>query len=128
MSITFRTFKEKCYFESTYAGIIDDNEILESYRIFFESNNWNPSLNELVDLSEGDISTLTSKGIIELQKYIESHFIKNNVTSLKTAFYVPNDLSYGLANIYAVYSLDSPENTKHFKNKTEAEKWLQCEQ
>lgn len=127
MSITFRIFKDKCYFESTYAGIIDDNAILESYREFFEGNNWNPSLNELVDLSEGDISTLTSKGVIELQKYIESHFIKNNVTSLKTAFYVPNDLSCGLANIYAAYAVKSPENTKHFENKTGAEKWLQCE-
>lgn len=128
MSITFKVFNDKCYFESKYTGIIDDNTILESYKKFFEGYNWNSSLNELVDLSESDLNALTSNGIIELQKYIENHYDKNNVTSLKTAFYVPNDLAYGLANIYAAYADESPENTMHFKNKSEAEKWLQCEE
>lgn len=124
MPISFTVFEEQNYYESTYTDAIDDDTLLASYREFYESGDWYPSLNELVDLSQCDLSAITSQGIIRIQRYVENHLIKHKVPSMKTAFFAPKMFAYGLSNIYAAFAVDSSELTGQFKDKAEAERWL----
>ena len=124
MPITFKVKNEKNYFISVWEGSISDNEIYESYKKFYTSNEWSKNLNELVDLSNANVKNVTSQGLYRLAEYVENHFTMHNVTSSKTSIFSPNDLPFGLARVYKAWTNNSPEEIKIFRNEKEALNWL----
>lgn len=126
MSITIEMNYEAGYFISHYKGVITDADLLNDWKSIFKRGVWIPDTNELADLSEADLSSLTTDGIRELADYFSSMSTKNiNVTSMKkTAIYAPNTLNFGLARMYSVFAFESSQNIEIFYKREEAIQWL----
>lgn len=124
MSITFRINHKDNYFVSSFKGLVTDAELLNSFKAFYESEQWVPGMNELTDLSEGDGSQLTIDGLQRLAIFTEQIFKKNAIKFSKTAVYAPEDLSFGLSRMYEGMIYESPENFQVFRNIEKAKSWL----
>ncbi|MCK4866191.1 MAG: hypothetical protein KAT06_12310 [Gammaproteobacteria bacterium] len=110
MPITFTINHNDNYFVSSLKGTVTDDELLNSFKLFYESELWIPGMNELTDISEGDVSQITSDGMRKLAIFTEQTFRKNEVEFSKTAVYAPKDLPFGLSRMYEVMIDESPEN------------------
>ena len=126
MPITIVMNHEAGYFVSHYKGAITDTDLLNDWESIFNNGDWIPDTNELADLSEADLSSLTSDGIRVLADYFNSMSPKkNNVTSMKkTAIYAPNTLNFGLARMYGVFAFESSQNIEIFYKREAAIQWL----
>ena len=125
MPIKFTIVKESNYFIAKWEGKINDAEIMEAYREFFEDDEWTPGMNELADFSQSNLTDVKSHSFDRLGQYIHRTYKKNNVADMKCASYAPEDLAFGLLRLYELITDDdSPETTKVFKNIDEAEQWL----
>ena len=125
MPITIVKNHEAGYFVSHYKGAITDADLLNDWKSIFDSGDWMPDTNELADLSEADLSSLTTDGIRALADYFISMSTENNVTSMKkTAIYAPKTLNFGLARMYGVFAFESSQNIEIFYKREEAIQWL----
>ncbi len=126
MPITIVMNHEAGYFVSHYKGAITDADLLNDWKSIFNNGNWIPDTNELADLSEADLSSLTTEGIRALADYFISMFPeKNYITSMnKTAIYAPKTLNFGLARMYSVFAFKSSQNIEIFSEREKAIQWL----
>lgn len=124
MPITFTVNNTDRYFVSSFKGIVTDDELVNSFVEFYESEQWTPGMNELTDLSEGDASLITTDGLQKLAIATEQIFVKNEVKYSKTAVYAPKDLAFGLSRMYEVMIDESPEHFRVFRDIDEAKRWL----
>ena len=60
MPITIVMNHEAGYFVSYYKGAITDADLLNDWKNIMDSGAWIPDTNELADLSEADLSSLTT--------------------------------------------------------------------
>ena len=125
MPIKFTIVKERNYFIAKWEDKINDAEIIEAYREFFEGDEWVPGMNELADFSQSNLADVKSHTFEKLGQYIHKIYKENNMANMKCASYAPEDLAFGLLRLYELITDDdSPETTKVFKNIDEAEQWL----
>ena len=126
MPITIVMNHEAGYFVSHYKGSITDAELLNDWESIIDSGAWIPDTNELADLSEADLSNITTDGIRALADYFISLSTENNVTpNKKTAIYAPNELNFGLARMYGIFAFGSSQNIEFFYKREEAIQWLE---
>ena len=128
MAVSFSVNHDLRYFFTKWCGNLTDVELLEGYKSFFESESWQPGLNEFVDMSEAISSEISSDAIRELALYCEELYKSHDINAIKTAVYAPNDLSYGIARMYTGWSGDSPESIRTFRDYEEAREWLEFEE
>lgn len=124
MPIEFRAFKRENYYSSIWSGKVTDSEAIKIFKKFYSSPEWLPSMHELADLSQFDFSGISSKGLINMAKANQIMLEERNVTNIKTAVYSPRDLQFGMARVYEVWSEESPEYVKVFRDFNEAKSWL----
>ena len=125
MSITIEMNNEAGYFVSYYKGAITDANILSDWKFIMDSGAWIPGKNELADLSEADLSGLTTDGIRALADYFISMSTDRNVASMKkTAIYATNELNFGLARMYGVFAFESSQKIEFFYEREKAIQWL----
>ena len=124
MPIIFSMNHDDGYLEIKYKGQISDSEMLSAYKSYFGSDDAIPVLNGLTDLSEADLTNLSSGAIKELADYIIHSYKKSGITSLKSAIYAPNLLEFGLSRMYATISYETPQDIKIFKDREKAIQWL----
>lgn len=124
MAIKISKHVDQGYFTSTFEGKVTDSELLEFYEAFVSGGEWDPSLNELVDLSRADLRGVTRDGLSELLLLANRHFKLRGVVSTKTAIYAPADLPYGIARMYATMVEQSPEEVRVFRDIDLAADWV----
>lgn len=124
MPITFTTEKENGYFVSKYEGVLFDKDLIPPWREYLEKPDWDPTLNELCDLSQADLNGVTTQGIINFSKYSSFVYSSRAVEDVKVAVYAPHDLPFGLARMYESRSVESPEKLCIFRDLEEAKAWL----
>jgi hypothetical protein len=125
MPITIEMNHEAGYFVSQYKETITDNDLLNDWKSIFDNGVWIPDTNELADLSEADLSSLTTEGIQALADYFKSMSRDRNVASMKkTAIYAPKALSFGLARMYSAFAFESSQNIEVFSDREKAIQWL----
>jgi len=124
MSIIFSLNIESGYFISKYIGNVSMDEVIDSYSTFFENGGWKPGMNELVDHSELDGTSLRGDSLNLIAVYAKSFYEKHNISNVKTAIFAPVDLPYGLSRIYEVMTYESPEKVRVFREMKEAKLWL----
>ena len=108
---------------SSWVGKISGSEILPSYKQLYESDLWKPGLNEIVDLRDADMSSVSSEILSDLAAMVEG-YTKGKCQGFKTAVIAPEDLPFGISRIYEAHSYDSPENAKVFRDLNKAFEWL----
>lgn len=123
MAIDFTTFPDENYFLTTFSGTVTDAELLSRYQAFMHSEQWQPGMNELVDVAQGELTQLSSAGLRQLQEFTEG-FLGEQATAMRTAVYAPDDLPYGLARVYSALAETSPELISIFRDREEARLWL----
>ena len=124
MPITFSRNDDEGYLEIKYKGQISDSELLSAYKSYFSSDDAIPVLNDLTDLSEADLSNLSTEAIQELADYIIRLYEKSGITSLKSAIYAPDPLQFGLSRIYHTISAETPQDMELFRDREKAIQWL----
>lgn len=124
MPITFSMNHEDGYLEIKYKGPISDAEFLNDYKSFFNINGGTPATNDLTDLSESDLSNLSSDAIRNLSNYISRLYKETRATSLKTAIYAPDPLQYGLSRMYKAGIYGTTQNIEIFEDREKAIQWL----
>ena len=124
MAITFSPNQEAGYLISRFTGEITDDELLNSYKEYFENEDWIPLSKEIVDLSELDKTTVTSDGMRHLASYIENILSERGITTYHTAIYAPHDLTFGLSRIYDAMTDKSPEFVMVFRQLSDAVSWI----
>jgi hypothetical protein len=124
MPITFSTNHDDGYLIATYTGRISDEEMLASWKGFFQGNNWVPGLNELIDLSQADLNGITTNGLEQLVNDAKTVYEKHNIHSVRIAVYAPENLHYGIARMYEALTFDYPQSADVFRSRQEAESWL----
>lgn len=127
MPITFKKDEKNRYSIYIFTGVITDEVLLAGFKSIFANENWVPEMNELVDLSEADVSQVTDEGILELAALGKEIYEKHGVTKIKSAVYAPTDLSFGLTRMYEALKHDSPEDLNVFRDLDEAIRWLSDE-
>ena len=124
MPINFYPNQEEGYFVSKFTGDLTDDELLNSYKAYFDSVEWLPLSKEVVDLSELDSTDVTSGGMERLARLIENLLIVRGIASYHTAVYAPHDLGFGLSRIYEAMATGSPESVMVFRQLSEALAWI----
>jgi hypothetical protein len=128
MPITIEVNHEAGYFVSHYKGAITDADLLNDWKSIFNSGVWRPDKNELADLSEADLSSLTTDGIKALAYYFNDLATENNNTYMKkTAIYAPKTLNFGLARMYSAFAHSSSQYIDIFREREKAIQWLRNE-
>ena len=124
MSITFSINHNDGYLIATYIGQITDEELLDSWKDFFQGDEWIPGLNELADISQADLTGITSGGLDNLVSYATKIYAKHNIHSVKIGIYAPEPLQFGLARMYEAFTFENPQTVKVFRCMEEAKFWL----
>ena len=124
MPITYSINFDDNYLIAAYTGRISDEEMLASWKGFFKGEKWVPGLNELIDLSQADLSDITAEGLEQLINYAKTVYEKNHIHSVRIAVYAPENIHYGLARMYEALTFDSPQSANVFRSIQEAESWL----
>jgi hypothetical protein len=104
--------------------VISDEELLASWRGFFQGGEWIPGLNELADLSQADLSDITSAGLESLVSYAKTIYARYNIRSVKIAIYAPKPLHFGLARMYEAITFKHPQSAEVFRDMQEAVSWV----
>lgn len=100
LPIKFKTKIDEGYYISKWEGVISDEEIVDSYKQFYEGPEWIPGFRELVDLSQADMVNVSIKALTDLQQYTERFYKSKNISDVMVAVYCKDDLPYGLARMY----------------------------
>lgn len=115
---------EQPYFMTRFVGQIDDAQLSEYYPSVYFRPELRRAKAELADLSEADMTRVTTQGLEALARDIERALVKLGIDALKTAVYSPEDMPFGLARVYQAWSDLSPEVVKVFRDRDKAVEWL----
>lgn len=124
MPITFSINHDDGYLIATYTGKISDEELLASWKEFFQGEKWIPGLNELANLSQADLSGISAGGLQSLVSYANTIYAKYNIRSVKIAIYAPKPLHFGLARMYEAMTYKYPQSAQVFRSIQEAVSWM----
>jgi hypothetical protein len=135
MSITFELNYNRRYFISTWAGVINNGEMLAAYKDLFEGDKWHPGLNELADISQASLFNITSVGLCQLAIYTQQVYVMSEHASVKTSAHCPKETSVycplvlplKLSVVFELWANESVESIKLFRDFHEAESWLMRE-
>lgn len=123
MPIHFTKDENENYFITKFVGQVTDSEMIDAYKGFIESDDWNSQLDELVDLSELNAIDITSNGLERLGSYF-SFSLKKREASPIVSIYAPSHLSYGLSRMYTVIA-ENYATLRVFRDRQEAKAWLE---
>ena len=108
---------------SSWVGEISDADLLPSYKKLYENKIWKPGFNEIVDVRNAQVKSVTSKGLLQLSDLVKS-YVKEKGIEFKTAIIAPEDLQFGLSRVYEAISHESPEKIMVFRDLNDAFDWL----
>lgn len=124
MRIAFEIHEAESYFVARWAGEVVLTEAYQEYVKFFDGPHWKPGFDELVDLSEADMTDVKKDELIHFAQLSGSLYSERGVTSTRTAVYAPNALPFGLIRLYQAWMDETPETLAVFKDREEALRWL----
>jgi uncharacterized protein with PIN domain len=99
------------------------DELHDTLRNIYEDKNFDKTLNSLWDLSEADISDLTSDEVEQIANFVAQNWGK--IPGTKAALIVNTDFSYGMARLYEILLDSRTSNTiRVFRDERSAREWL----
>ncbi len=126
MPISFTVNQGKGYFTAKYSGKISLEELIHEHQAFFQTGEWHPRLNALVDLQDADFTETSNQDIDHLALYFESFLKSRSTGELRTAVYAPDDLLYGLARVYEAVTTFPALTVRVFRSFEEAKEWIEA--
>ena len=121
--ISFSTDRSTGVRAALYTGVVDDPEMLQAYGALLAEPDYDPALDDLVDLrgvSRFEVSTEGLRRIISMYTPVDR-------LGLPTALAIvaASDLTYGMSRMYEMMRGDDvPEEIRVFHSHDEAMRWL----
>lgn len=106
-----------------HVGVILDDEFLLYYQNLFQDDRFDKSHNLLVDLRRADSAIRTPEALREFAGIASAHYAGAE-TSTKVAVVASQDVSFGLARMYEVFSNKVPWEFVVFRSADAALAWL----
>jgi hypothetical protein len=126
MTIKFSIFPDEELMLAKFSGHVSDNELVEEYRKYYESNKGIASFNQLILFDEATELDLEMESFIEVSK-MAGEYLKNSERSIKTAFVTEKTLHQILSDTYkSISDAKVPAaSRKTFSNIDAALQWLE---
>jgi hypothetical protein len=105
-----------------FSGVVDDHELLGSYAGLVEEPGYDPTLNDLVDMTAVDRLDVSTAAVRQLVSMFTPLDHAGVVTRL--AIVAPRDHVFGMARMYEILRSDAPEMIAVFRDMDEAQRWL----
>jgi hypothetical protein len=105
-----------------FHGVVDDDELMGAYARLVEQPDYDPTLNDMVDMRSVqrlDVTGVTLRRLVEMFAPLEP---RDPPTRL--AIVAPKDHVYGLGRMYEMLSTDTPEDIRVFREYAPAAAWL----
>lgn len=106
-------------------GVVPDDEFLSSYRRFLQDPRLSKSFNLLVDLRRTCSSSRSSGALRKLAEFMQEMYTDKTVLP-KVAVIAPEDLSFGLARMYEVFTSHLSWDFAVFRAPDVALAWLRA--
>jgi hypothetical protein len=103
MPIEFRAIPEHKLIIMTHEGPVSDEEFLESYRSYYESDRFDPTASMLVDLRRADSALRTPETLEHFAQFVGTK-LAGAPARPKVAVVAPADVSFGLARMYEAFA------------------------
>lgn len=123
MTIRFRAIPGHNLAILEHKGKILDEEFLSFYKELYESGDYNPSMNHLVDLREADSSSRSTDVLRDFAEFVRVRLTDADRRP-KVAVVAPKDISFGLARVYDAYADAVPWDFVIFRSIEAALAWL----
>jgi hypothetical protein len=88
----------------------------------YNHHHWSPEFNEIIDLRDAQLDTVSNKALIKLSN-VTTSCLKG--ADLKLAIISPSELSSHIARIYEAFTHIPHESTKVVHHLNEAMEWLE---
>jgi hypothetical protein len=123
MPITYQLKPDERLVVLVHVGVVTDDEFLLFYKALYEENRFDKSFNLLVDLRQTESTVRSAGALNQFADFVHQHY--TNITARpKVAVVAPEDISFGLARMYEVFSGDVPWEFVVFRKADAALKWL----
>ena len=106
-----------------HAGVVSDDEFVSSYKAIYEDVRFDKSSKILVDLRHTESSVRSSATLRRFAEFMELKF-KDISVHPKVAVVAPEDVSFGLARMYQVFSHKVQWEFQVFRSTEKALAWL----
>ncbi len=124
MTIKFSVNHDDKYVVMKFTGQITDQELFDAYAEYYRRDEWFPSLNQLTDLSQADMTDVTASGLQNLAYHVEQIYRQNIVSLARVATFALDSLPFGLARMYKGMTGKIPRRFRVFRRLKDAEDWL----
>ncbi len=114
MSITYYTKQEYKLIIIVHSEKVTDDEFLSFYKALYNSRNFDPSVNMLVDLRETN-SIQRSSDVLRMFADFAKRRLDGLSTRPKIAVVAPKDLSFGLARMCEAFAASVPWDFSVFR-------------
>jgi hypothetical protein len=107
---------------ASFEGEVNDEDLLGAYERVLAEPDYDPTLDDLVDLRgvmRLDVSSDAVRRLVALFTPLDDLGIRN-----KLAIVAPTTYVFGMARMYEILRSDSPEQICVFRDMSEAERWL----
>jgi len=122
MPLSHRFYKEQKIILTTWSGEVTDTELIRFYMSLYNNQHWSPKFNEIIDLRDAQLDTVSNTALIKLSEVTTSCLKGEN---LKLAIISPSELSSHIARIYEAFTHIPNESTKVVHHLNEALDWLE---
>jgi hypothetical protein len=105
-----------------FEGVVDDQEVLGSYGALVSQPDYDPTLDDMVDMGgveRLEVSSETVRRLVDMFTPLDTDQV---VTRL--AIVAPKDHVFGMARMYEILRSDAPEQIRVFRDRDQAERWL----
>lgn len=105
-----------------FEGIVTDTELLGSYGSLVQEPDYDPTLDDLVDMrgvQRLEVSTEAVRRLVDLFTPIDPEGV-----TTRLAIVAAKDETFGMARMYEILRSDAPEQIRVFRHRAEAEAWL----
>lgn len=107
---------------ATFSGTVDDAELLGAYRSLLASPDYDPRVNDLVDMRPVTRFDVTGDAIRDLVRAFSP--LDAAMVQTRLAIVAGSDLVFGMARMYELLRSDTPEDIRVFRDMDVARAWL----
>jgi len=123
MPITYQLKPDERLVVLVHVGAVTDDEFLSFYKALFEDTRFDKSFNLLVDLRQTESSVRSAAALNQFADFVQRQYVSTTVQP-KVAVVAPEDISFGLARMYEVFSGAVPWEFVVFRTADAALAWL----
>ncbi len=110
---------------SRLSGRLTDQDLLDAQDKFESRVTWTNGAAELIDLTDADLSGVSSKLMRELAERFRTYFEDANVKHARVAIFGPSDLQFGLGRVFHAWaSRNDVPTIGIFRDRESASLWL----